>query len=154
MKKILYLQYTNPAAYPPLQHSSGILADAGWEVLFLGIRSYDVETLSFPPRPGITVRQLWPCRPGWKLKLHYGWFVCWVLAWTIFWRPRWVYASDVYATPIAWILSFLPGICVIYHEHDAPDWERQTSEQTRFIAEMILSARRSLVPRAPPCQRR
>jgi hypothetical protein len=34
--KILYLQYTNPAAYPPLEHNSRILANEGWQVLFLG----------------------------------------------------------------------------------------------------------------------
>jgi hypothetical protein len=31
MKRVLYLQYTNPAGYPPLEHSSGILADSGWD---------------------------------------------------------------------------------------------------------------------------
>jgi hypothetical protein len=30
MKRVLYIQYTNPAGYPPLEHSSRILADAGW----------------------------------------------------------------------------------------------------------------------------
>lgn len=34
--RILYIQYTNPAGYPPLEHSSRILAQADWEVLFLG----------------------------------------------------------------------------------------------------------------------
>ena len=34
MKRVVYVQYTNPAAYPPLEHSSRILADAGWQVLF------------------------------------------------------------------------------------------------------------------------
>jgi MFS family permease len=35
MARVLYIQYTNPAGYPPLQHSSRILASAGWQVLFL-----------------------------------------------------------------------------------------------------------------------
>jgi hypothetical protein len=33
--KTLYLQYTNPAGYPPLEPSSRILANEGWQVLFL-----------------------------------------------------------------------------------------------------------------------
>ena len=35
-KRMVYVQYTNPAGYPPLEHSSQILAGAGWKVLFLG----------------------------------------------------------------------------------------------------------------------
>lgn len=32
-KRIAYVQYANPARYPPLEHRSRMLADAGWEVL-------------------------------------------------------------------------------------------------------------------------
>ena len=33
-RRIMYVQYVNPGMYPPLEHSSRILADAGWEVCF------------------------------------------------------------------------------------------------------------------------
>jgi hypothetical protein len=33
VKRILYVQYTNPVGYPPLEHSSRILADAGLQIL-------------------------------------------------------------------------------------------------------------------------
>lgn len=35
---ILYLQYTDPSAYPPLQRSAALLSGAGYDVLFLGVK--------------------------------------------------------------------------------------------------------------------
>lgn len=70
MNRIAYIQYTNPAGYPPLEHSSQILAEDGWKVLFLGTGAHNVESLRFPPHPNIIVRQLSLCRRGWQQKLH------------------------------------------------------------------------------------
>jgi glycosyltransferase involved in cell wall biosynthesis len=119
-RRIVYIQYTNPAAYPPLEHSSTLLADDGWEVLFLGIRKHEDPPLDWPPRQGICVRQLSPSAPGWRRKLHYLQFALWVAAWVVRWRPAWVYASDALACPIGVMLSFFPGLNIVYHEHDAP----------------------------------
>ena len=48
MRRILYVQYTTPAGYPPLEHSSRILADRGWEVQFLGSgASGDADAFKF-----------------------------------------------------------------------------------------------------------
>lgn len=58
MKRILYIQYTNPAGYPPLEHSSRILADAGWQVLFLGTGALGAAALRFPPHSNVRVRLL------------------------------------------------------------------------------------------------
>ncbi len=120
MPRILYIQYSNPAGYPPLQHSSRILADEGWQVLFLGTGAHGANDLRFPPHPRITVRQIAFCPAGWRQKLHYLRYALWVLYWTVRWRPRWVYASDPLVCPIARVVSYLPGIRVIYHEHDSP----------------------------------
>src|SRR5271166_4244887 len=109
MRRILYIQYTNPAGYPPLEHSSRILADAGWQVLFLGTGALGANSLRFPPHPGIRVRQLGFQPAGWRQKLHYIRFCLWVLLWVFAWRPRWVYASDLLACPIGFILSWIPG---------------------------------------------
>ncbi|GAB4534216.1 MAG: hypothetical protein Tsb0014_20250 [Pleurocapsa sp.] len=117
--KILYIQYTNPAIFPPLEHSSQILAKHNWQVLFLGIGAQGAANeLLFSSHPNITVRQMAFCPPGWRQKLHYIQFCLWVLAWCIYWKPKVVYASDLFSCPVALILSFLPGIRVIYHEHD------------------------------------
>jgi glycosyltransferase involved in cell wall biosynthesis len=119
-KRILYVQYTNPAGYPPLEHSSGILRDAGWQVLFLGTGSFGSDDLRLAPDCQIKVRQLPFREAGWRQKVQYLWFAAWVLAWTLRWRPDWVYASDLLACPVALVVSCLPRIRVLYHEHDTP----------------------------------
>jgi len=121
MKRILYIQYTNPAGYPPLEHSSRILADAGWQVLFLGTRALGAAPLRFAPHSNIRVRYLNFCPAGWRQKLHYLYFCLWVLGWVIFWRASCIYASDPLATPAALALSVVPWLRVLYHEHDSPD---------------------------------
>lgn len=121
-KRILYLQYTNPAAYPPLQHSSRILADARWDVLFLGTRALGSDGLEFPQHKRIRVLRMPFCAAGMRQKLHYLRYVLWSFWWTLRWRPRWIYASDPLSAPAAWLAAFLPSVRVVYHEHDAlPD---------------------------------
>ena len=63
-RRILYIQYTNPAGYPPLEHSSRLLANAGCEVLFLGTGALGAEALRFPPHPRIMVKQMPFCPAG------------------------------------------------------------------------------------------
>jgi glycosyltransferase involved in cell wall biosynthesis len=121
LKRILYIQYTNPAGYPPLEHSSRILAGAGWRVLFLGTGALGADVLRFPPHPNVSERYLSFCNPGWRQKLHYVYFCFWVLVWTLRWRPRWIYASDPLVCPAALVLCGLPWLRVLYHEHDSPD---------------------------------
>lgn len=87
MKRILYIQYTNPAGYPPLEHSSRILADDGWQVLFLGTGALGADRLRFAPHPNIHVRCLGFRNPGWLQKVQYLYFCVWVLGWTLLWRP-------------------------------------------------------------------
>lgn len=143
--RILYLQYTNPAGYPPLEHSSRILADAGWDVLFLGTGAFGASALRFPEHPRIQVKQRPFCQPGWRQKLHYFGFVLSSLAWTLRWGPGWVYASDVLASPIALLLSWLPGLRIIYHEHDAPETEVASGFQRLVLWTRTKCARRAAV---------
>ena len=123
MNRVLYIQYTNPGGYPPLQHSSRILADAGWQVLFLGTGALGADSLVFPPHENIRVRRMEFCTAGWRQKLHYFRYALWVIATAILLRPRWVYASDTLCTPVALCLTYFPGLRVIYHEHDSPSDE-------------------------------
>lgn len=145
--KILYIQYTNPAAYPPLQHSSRILAQAGWQVLLLGIHVSGIEALSFTKQKNITLRNLPFCSPGWQQKLHYLWFCLWVISWTIRWKPQWIYASDLLSCPITFLLSALLRIKVVYHEHDSPT---ASAANSTFIR-LCLIARKWLAQRAKIC---
>ena len=147
MRKILYLQYVNPAAFPPLEHSSEILAKEGWQVMFLGIKQPETTRLTFPHRKGITVKQIGPCPPGWRQKFHYAWFALRAITITLFWRPGWVYASDPLSSPAAYLVSLVPGVRVIYHEHDSPSSESSDSSFMRVIFKM----RRALGARAKLC---
>ena len=144
---ILYVQYTDPSAYPPLHHSARLLSDAGYRVLFLGTRRAHGAVPPSLPDSRIRVRQVPYCPPGWRQKVHYGAFVLWALAWGVRCRPRWVYASDPLASPIALLLRLLLGLRVVYHEHDSPGERRRASPFMRIIAR----ARSTLAQRAELC---
>jgi glycosyltransferase involved in cell wall biosynthesis len=118
--RIAYVQYTNPEAYPPLEHSSRILAGAGWQVMFLGTGAFGSNPLRFPPHPNVSVKRLRFCPAGVRQKVHYAVYCLWVIGWVMLWRPDWIYASDPLACPVALVLSFVPRLRVLYHEHDSP----------------------------------
>jgi glycosyltransferase involved in cell wall biosynthesis len=134
-RRILYIQYTNPAVYPPLEHSSRILADAGWDVMFLGAGSDgESDRFQFPAHSRICVRRMAVCKAGIRQKLHFGLFCLWVLSCVIRWRPKCVYASDLFSSPVSLALSAWPGLRVIYHEHDSPEESLSgTSVFMRFV---------------------
>jgi len=148
--RILYVQYTNPCGYPPLEHSSRILADAGWEVMFLGTGAFGANDLHFPSHSRITVRRMNYCQPGYRQKLHYVRYCLWVLTWTIFWRPRVIYASDPLSSPIALALTCVSGLRIIYHEHDSPNINATGESSSRFTR-LVLFARSKLAQRAECC---
>src|SRR5262249_1022509 len=145
MRRVLFIQYTNSAAFPPLVHSSRILANARWQVLCLSVSGPGIESLRFPPHSRIEVRQMAYCPPGWRQKAHYVRFALWALWWTLRWRPHWIYTSDLLSSPAALLLSFLPSVRVVYHEHDSP-----ASKGSLFVR-LSMYARRMLAHRAKMC---
>ncbi len=145
-RRILFIQYANPAVYPPLEHSSHIFADKGWQVLFLGTGSLVADSLRFKPHDRIEVRQMSFAQAGWRQKLHYARFLLWVLWWTLRWKPDWTYASDLLSCPVAALVSFLSGVRVIYHEHDSP-----ASSRASVFQKISFAARRRLARRAKIC---
>lgn len=142
--RILYAQYTNPGAYPPLIHSARLFADAGWEVLLLGIQDTGTRALTFPVHPRITLKELPLAKLGWQRALYFLRYSAWVMLWTLRLRPVWLYASDLYATPSALAASYLPFVRVIYHEHDTPVGARR-------LAQWCMRARSQLAHRAVVC---
>lgn len=145
-RRILYVQYTNPACYPPLEHSSRMLADEGWEVLFLGARPSSDDTLEFAPHPRVRVLRLDYCPPGMRQKLQYIWFCLWVLTYVVRWKPGWIYASDLLSCPAALLSARLSGCPLLYHEHDSPD----TTRGSGFLR-FCFSARRLCARMARCC---
>ena len=146
MKRILYVQFTNPAAYPPLEHSARLLADAGWDVIFLGTRTVQADRLEFQPHPRIRAKRQPFVPGGWRQKMLYAGFLLWVLGWVLVWRPRWVYASDHLVCPVALAVSLLSRARIIYHEHDSPG----PGGASRFH-DLTLAARTALARRAVVC---
>jgi hypothetical protein len=147
MNRILYIQYTNPGGYPPLQHSSRILAEAGWRVLFLGTGAAGANDLKFPPTHNLSVWRMAFCTGGWRQKLHYLAYCLWVLVTALVWRPQCVYASDPLSCPVALILTWVPGLRVLYHEHDSP---ARSAGEGQFLT-LVFRARQQLARRADMC---
>lgn len=148
-RRIVYIQYANPAAYPPVEHSASILAGAGWQIFILAIESLSTGDLQFHESLIAKVRQLSAPPTGWRQKLYYLWFVGWVIFWIVRLRPSWIYVSDALACPVALLLSYLSHVKIIYHEHDSPS---VTTENTDSIfIRWVLWARRHLARRADLC---
>lgn len=137
--RVLYVQYSNPAVFPPLEHSSQILARSGWDVRFLGLTG-TAEELKFPPNARIDIRSLAKEEPGIRQKLHYLKFTIWSLWQGIIWRPDWVYVSDIFAAPIGVALKGLLRRRTVYHEHDWP-----SGLGSRVVSAICHGARRRLV---------
>lgn len=119
-KRVLYIQYTNPGGYPPLEYSARILARAGWEVEFLGLNGSGEVTLDFAPHPRLSVKRMSYQNPGLVQKLHYMAYTLWCLWRVLCWRPHWLYASDTLAAPAALLIKALTKTKILYHEHDSP----------------------------------
>jgi hypothetical protein len=136
--KVLYLQFTNPTAYPPLENSASIFAGLGWRVNFLGVRWQNTGNFSFGPKLNVKLNLMSAPAPGWRQKVFYIKFMAAAVAKVWRERPDWVYVSDPMAAPIGWILKVL-GSRVIYHEHDCP-----CGKDTSTFMKMISMSRRAL----------
>jgi len=144
--RVFYVQYMNPAAYPPLEHSAHLLADGGADVRMMGTAILD-GALAFKPHPRIRV-ELRPFQgSGWRQKLHYVAFLSRAAREALRWQPTWIYASEPLACPIALVARALSGARVIYHEHDSPD---PSSVGSRF-ERVVRACRRRLARQATVC---
>jgi len=135
MPKAVYIQFTNPELYPPLEHGSKILVEHGWRCTFYGRRHAMTGTIVFPELEGRRVHVL----PKWSMRLptkvEYFLYAAWVVVNVARRRPDVIYTSDPLAAPLGWLFLRL-GFKVVYHEHDTPD---------RSLAKWIQRARRRLL---------
>lgn len=144
MLKILYLQYANPAAFPPVEYSSQILAEAGFEVRLLGVHTQETEALKFSGDSRMHLEILPYTPPGWLQKVAYIKFLIRCIVLAITWKPDCVYISDFMAAPAGLILKRYFRSKVIYHEHDGPF---DGPNQSGFIR-WLLKARKLLAQEA------
>ena len=145
--RILYVQYTNPAAYPPLEHSVQLLAESGCEVLLLGTATAS-DPLRIAPHDRVRVELLPFVGPGWRQKAHYLRFAAWANDQSRRWRPDWIYSSDPLSCPITLSLSAATSARVLYHEHDAP---AEDAGEGSWFMRTVLLARRRVAARAELC---
>jgi glycosyltransferase involved in cell wall biosynthesis len=139
-RRILYIQFADAAAYPPVQHSTGILADRGWDIVLLGTDAFGDRKLKLPTRPRIRMKNSSLVKAGLPLGLEYLVLLLRSLYWTCVWRPAWIYASDPFSLPVIWLLRKLTNTRIVYHEHDAPTANFTPS---RFM-EIVLACRETL----------
>ena len=145
--KVFYVQYANPAAFPPIEYSSQILAEAGVSVRFLGVHSQGAENMKFPSHPNITVEVAAHTPPGWRQKVAYLGFLLRAISIARKWKPDWVYVSDQMATPAALLISRGLGFKVVYHEHDSP----VDGGQSSVFIRCVMAARKALASSAEFC---
>ena len=130
MRKALFVQHTNPAGYPPIQHAIAILLRAGWEVQSVGVGIAVTASLRMPTHPRFTARMMRVAPTNGMLqRMHFLLFCIWANLVAIRWRPDVVYASNATALPAALLSRFFRGTQLVYHEHDSPGEPRTLSQK-------------------------
>ena len=149
MKRILYIQYTNPIHWPVLMHGANILAAKKENILMLGIQNIKEESnrVQLTTHQNISIKLLGYVAPGLLQKIHYLLFNLWVLAYVIIWRPDVVYASEKLVCPIAYyIKKIFTKIKLIYFEpiylgkdiQIQPRFVRESRKNLAAIADLCL----------------
>jgi len=145
--RVLYVQYANPAAYPPVEHGAHLVARAGFDVRVLGLGYLD--RVRFRPHPRIRVEMMRPAGGGMRGRLRYLQYMSWVAWRALRWSPDWIYASDPFACPAALSASAITGARIIYHEHDSPAPADRAGEH--WFARQVRQARARIANRAAIC---
>jgi len=139
-RSILYIQYTNPTAYPPLEHSAILLSRRGWDIFFSGIKWHDSGDFEFCNELDAQIFFTSAPSSGWSRKALLFIFTLNSVIYALKVNPSWVYVSDPSASPAGLVLSAL-GFKVLYHEHDTP------TENANGIKDKIILACRTYLAR-------
>ncbi len=117
--RVLFVQATNPGAYPPLIHASMLMAEAGWEVTFLSAPIAG-DTLALPSHQHVTLHAM-GARPSHVMsKRDYAAYAAAAARLALRLRPDVVYASDPLGAGPGLLAARLAGARLVYHEHDSP----------------------------------
>jgi glycosyltransferase involved in cell wall biosynthesis len=142
-RRVLFVQATEPAAYPPLIHASSLMAEAGWDVTFLSAPAADMS-LVLPSHPRITVRAI-HARPSYIVgKMDYLRYMAAAGRLALSVRPDVVYASDPLGAGPGLFAARLARASLVYHEHDTPavdalrPWLRQLRRAASRTARLVV----------------
>ena len=119
MKKVIYIQYSDPVHWPVLMHGAHILAEKKASIMMLGAQNIEEESnrVQFTTHQNIKIKLLGYVSPGLLQKIHYLFFNIWILVHVLIWRPNVVYASEKLVCPIAYLIKkFFGRIKLIYFE--------------------------------------
>jgi glycosyltransferase involved in cell wall biosynthesis len=138
-RSILFLQATEPGAYPPIMNAAFCLADRGWHATLLAAPMADLAT-PVPAHSGVTVKAI-ATRPSHVLRpSDYARYHLAAARLSLRLRPAVVYASDPLAASPALLAARLAGAKLVYHEHDSPG--------AGALRPWLAARRRSLAQRA------
>jgi glycosyltransferase involved in cell wall biosynthesis len=136
--RVLYLQYANPGAYPPIVHGAHILAEAGADVWVLGTRSRIAAAIEFPHHPRIRLTLVRE-GTGTRQKIAFARFFLASLWAARRFRPDWLYVSDAFAAPAGLAVAAITRVRVLYHEHDV-----HTESSPSAFVRLCMAARKRL----------
>ena len=143
--RVLFIQATNPGAYPPLIHASMLMAEAGWEVTFLSAPIAD-NALSLAPHPHVKIHAV-GTRPSHVMsKVNYALYVAAAARLALRLRPNIVYASDPLGAGPGLLAARLAGAALVYHEHDSPSPGMLHPVLARSRAAAVRAARLIVFP--------
>ncbi len=144
MSRILFVQATDPAAYPPLIHAGTLMAERGHRVRFLSSPIVG-RAMRMPDVPGLEVDSL-PERPTHVMSpAHYARYLAAAMRAAHAFRPDIVYASDPLGALPGLVAARMSAAPVVYHEHDSPDSERRLHRAVRLARRAALRRARLVV---------
>ena len=144
-RRVLFVQATNPGAYPPLIHASMLMAEAGWEVTFLSAPIAG-NALSLAPHPRIKIHAV-RTRPSHVMSnVSYALYAAAAARLALRLRPNVVYASDPLGAGPGLLAARLAGAALVYHEHDSPRPGALNPIVAQLRAATVRSARLIVFP--------
>lgn len=146
-RRVLFVQATEAAGYPPIINAATVMAEAGWQVLILNapIAGHDI---AFPSDCGVELKHM-PARPSHVMrKRDYIRYVLAAARLAASFRPNVVYASDLLGAAPGLLASKISGGSLVYHEHDSPNPGSSASKLMRLRARAARKARAVIFPNA------
>ncbi len=144
MSRILFVQATDPAAYPPLIHAGTLMAERGHEVRFLS-SPISERAMRMPNVPGLEVDSL-PERPTHVMRpASYARYLTAAMRAALAFRPDIVYASDPLGALPGLVASRMVAAQLVYHEHDSPNGERRLHRVVRLARRAALRRARLVI---------
>lgn len=138
--KALFIQVTQPGAYPPLVNAAHLMVEAGWKVTFLASPIIDSK-LKVPRIEGIDVIEMAERQSHIINKSHYLQYCIRSVNLALKIRPKVVYASDPIGAFPGLLAATACGAKLVYHEHDSPNSESELNK-------LFFRARRAAFARA------